>query len=200
MKCSICKNELVKEGMAKLETLNEHVSGIEPCMKSKFVCSNESCVGHTKLCWNEDGDIYGWIKGVEFVNKMSGAFGSFSRKMDVEIYKKDENYTLFQRGSWKVDVVYRYKSDEDGNVLSRKRSYTVWKKEGAHYVMHHFGIKMLIFSIKQYHKERKWKKVNRAEEFKSRIMWENGEWWRKAAYWYVFCYENFIAKQTVKKV
>ncbi len=203
MYCPSCKTELIITGQARLETLDEHVSGVEiPAMKDKYECPNKECNTYGKCCWNYYGEIYKktFREKIEFIDDNDGPFGSFERKARVEIYKKDENKDLFKIGRFRFHLVYNYTSNYNGDILSRRRKIEMWikNKEDCGETLYLSGIGMLIYSIKQFHKERKWKS---AEEMDKRIEeknWGRAEWWRKASYYYAKFF-NFIDPLPTKK-
>ena len=198
MKCSICKNELVTGGKARLETMEEHCcnpNGI-PCFKTKFVCINKTCpasISKNEICWNLNGefyvDSYEVKQSLEFIDGFNSAIGSFSRKLDIECYKTDENFILIKTRWGKINVRYEYTSDEDGNILSRKRHFDFINKDGYHYTS---GIRMLIFSIKRFHLfQKKNYGGSSFEDLKERVSWPHAAWWRRWAYNYAFCFTHY---------
>jgi hypothetical protein len=139
MLCPSCKTKLIVDGQARLETLDEHVSAPndEVCLKDKYICPNTDCKISSCSYWNEYGEFYcdkfSEIRKLEkdgaFINNNNGPFGSFQRKINVEIYKKDEEYVLFDLGKYRFEVTFNYKSNEDGDILKRKRHLTIWEKD-----------------------------------------------------------------------
>ena len=104
MLCPCCKTELVITGQARLETLDEHVSSVDPCLKDKYECPNPSCATHEKCCWNDLGDCYSKTYGekLPFIDDNNGPFGSFTRRINIEIYKKDENFDIINIGFLRI--------------------------------------------------------------------------------------------------
>jgi len=191
MLCPCCKTKLVVTGQERLETLEEHVSCVDPCLKDKYECPNPSCATYQKCCWNEDGEHYqSFSDKFPFIDNNSGPFGSFSRRINVEIYKHDEDRELFKLGRFKFKLVYSYKANEDGEILSRKRRIETWLKtrdDDWGYTLYISGIHMLIFSIKQFHWERK-RFGDSSSHVQGRLDKENwfnkDDWWRVVACWY----------------
>lgn len=196
LKCPFCMTLLVVAGQERLETLDEHIFQCEPSLKDKYICPAQKCPTYRIICWNEDGEMYTdgegaernenykKMKKIEFIDKNSGPFGSFQRKCNVEIYKKDENYS-FKIGKFKFEIVFCYQSDEDGRILKRRRRLDIWIKEkDGGYVLYQSGIGMLKFRIKQFHKYRNFFPQKIAEEIDT-TNWKNkGDWWRVAGCWY----------------
>jgi hypothetical protein len=108
--------------MLKLETLDDHIFDQEPTLKQSWVCPS-GCAA-SGVCWSDDGEAYGPVSNIDWIDDNSAAFGSFQRKLNVEIYKKDENFRLcvlpWPMRDWKVNVKYRYVANEDGEILSKK--------------------------------------------------------------------------------
>jgi len=95
MKCPSCKSELIVSGQARLETVCEHVSnpnGI-PSLKDKYICSDIDCETHNYgVCWNSGGEKYSeYPDNSIYADNNDAPFGSFQRKLNIEIYKDDEN-------------------------------------------------------------------------------------------------------------
>jgi hypothetical protein len=199
MKCPICKSELLVTGQEHLETLNEHVSNPndEPSLKNKYECLNERCESREKLIWNEDGDLYHqhvYENGYDFNEKYSfidgndGAFGSFARRVNVEIYKKDENFLLCTLFGRKIFIKYLYKSNDDGDILKRTWKFEILRKNGSFYIS---GWRMLIHMIRTFHKN-SYERFDNPERFESEYLelrdWQKKNWWRRVASWYARAY------------
>ncbi len=194
MLCPCCKTELVVTGQARLETLDEHVSCVEPSMKDKYECPNSCCEAFQEIFWNSDGERYSkaYGKKVHFIDNNDAPFGSFTRRINVEIYKKDEEKDLFQIGRYKYRLVYQYKADDNGKILSRKRKIEIWiegQNRNGSYTYYHSGIRMLFFSIGQFHRELKWRSNKDLKDRLDKDNWRNkDEWWRVATCWYARTY------------
>lgn len=187
MKCPICKTDLVKDGQAYLETLDEHVTGSDVSLKDRFICPNKQCSSFNELCWNNRGERYGVCKENNFIDNNDSPFGSFQRQMNVEIYKTDENKYLYEGKHWRVELYWTYTSNHDGDILKRRPHLRFWK-DNVHYIS---GIRMLIFSIKQFHKKLKWKK----EQTEIDTFLIERDWWRKWAYYYQVYYMKLFYKK-----
>jgi hypothetical protein len=194
MKCPVCKTELVVWKRMRLETLDEHVSNPNGpvSLKSSFRCPSKTCEANDwildkpRVFWNEIGDLYQWGQAkypleIPFINNNNAPFGSFQRQMNVEIYKKDENKLLLKipcwpLNGWKLRSRYSYKSNRDGDILSRGLHFDWITNNG---VWHVWGYRMLIFSLK--HTWRNWKNGNYEElnDAVKRASWPRAEWWRK---------------------
>ena len=192
--CPLCRSELIVTGLERLETLDEHVCNPngEVYLKDKYECLNEKCSGYRRFIWNEDGDIYykGSIdkKTFTFIDGNDGAIGSFARRVNIEIRKRDENFllcTIFRR---KIYVKYLYKSNENGDILNRRWKFEVIKKDGSYYIS---GLSMLIFSIRKFHNNFIEKSINE-EEFKKEYLvleeWQKKDWWRRVSNWWARAY------------
>jgi len=201
MLCPSCKTELVVKGQERLQTLGEHIcnpNGV-PSFKDKYVCPNADCIVASNVFWNSDGELYCedfqkshlHMQEGAYVDNNNAPFGSFRRKCNVEIYKKDENHTIFRMGKYRFEKVYSYQSNENGEILKRKWGVRIWKKEGNLETLHIPGIKMLIFSIKQFHSQRKWKNTPDLLD-ESLLSFRRGDWWRKVACRYAFVVNKFF--------
>ncbi len=195
MLCPICSKELVVTGQARLETIEEHVCAPneEICLKDKYECINEACSAYNRIMWGEDGDLYwknGWSRKeyFNFIDGNEAAIGSFSRKANVEIYKKDENFLLCTLFGNKIYVKYLYKSNEDGDILSRKWKFEIIKKNGSYYIS---GFRMLMYSIRKFHKNLVEKTIDE-EKFEKEYLilneWQKKDWWRRLSCWWARTY------------
>jgi len=135
MKCPKCKTELIISGQERLQTLSEHVSNPnnEPSLKDKYICINTSCLCYNNVCWNDDGETYGGYR-LFSKNELTSPYGSFQRKMEIEVYKKGlKRYTKLP--AWlmlwflKPVIEHEYNADEDGNVLSKFYKLSIWNSE-----------------------------------------------------------------------
>jgi len=194
MKCPICKSELVVTGQERLETLDEHVcnSNGEPSLKDKYECLNEQCSGYDRFMWNEDGGLYSKHHGCDsktfnFIDGNDGAFGSFARRVNVEIYKKDENFLLCTILGRKIFIKYLYKSNDDGDVLKRSWKFEILRKDGTFYIS---GWSMLLYSIRKFHLNSwcRFEDERFDEEYLELRDWQKKDWWRRIASWYARAY------------
>jgi hypothetical protein len=143
------------------------------------------------IFWGEDGVRYGWGDKISWINNNDAPFGTIQRQMNVEIEKHDEDYYLFTipcfpLKGWKYKVEYSYKSDVEGNILSRKRHYKWITSEHTYYMS---GFRMLKYSLGNIF--RNWRELRKSpgkkwcrdnlEDTVLRSKWHNAEWWRKFA-------------------
>ena len=184
MKCPACRSILVITGQERLQTLTEHVENPNGrvSMKDKYECSNPLCVTHdTGICWDASGGMYSlnWKANspkINWIDNNNGAFGSIERKINVEVYKNDENIRVkIPFVNIVLEIDWQYKADEDGNVLSKKPSLKVWINN----TLYISGIRMLIFSIRNHY----WKfnVNNKNEDFQYPIGSFAKDWWRWVA-------------------
>jgi len=191
MKCPCCKSELVEWKQLRLETLEEHVfdPNGNPSLKMAYRCSDEACVTNPNIYWNEFGERYGGESAIPFIDDNDAPFGSFQRKCNVEIYKKDENkhlctFPCWPLKGWKVRSNYSYQSNEDGDILSRKLKLEWIRPDGC---IHIWGYRMVLYGLRQV--VYNWKMLRKdtsnsfarsnLEDVIRRKSWPRAEWWRK---------------------
>lgn len=172
--CPACKSKLLFGGSAIYQTSSEHVErpNHEPPLRPFYYCDNNLCdanspeetltrhvitekVQKTKpnslaLFWDDSGALYGRMDGIKFIDGNEAPFGSFERKFNVEHRKRDENGTIFKWLGIRIDVEYRYESNEDGKILSKKRNFMVWKKNNLGYTYVHRPFSQLRFYNRQF--------------------------------------------------
>jgi len=159
MRCPVCKKELVITGQARLETLEEHIfdsNGI-PALKDKYQCVNEKCAAHIyNVCWDNTGGyysrLYSYPKKIKFIDDNTGPFGSWARRQNIEIYKHDENFDLLNLYWFKIRVEFKYKANENGDILSRKRHFHILLRNDIGWVYWISPIKMFFFHMAQFRK------------------------------------------------
>ena len=159
-RCPVCYDELKVTGQARLETLNEHISDPNgtSSMKDKYECVNVGCLAFIhKAFWNEDGEYYirDFKAKIDFIADNNAPFGSSQRQMNVEIYKKDENYILLNLYYFKIKVKFDYKSNENGSILKRKRRFLILKRDKIGWVLWLSPIKMFLFHLSQFKRDLK---------------------------------------------
>jgi len=201
IKCPKCKCLLKEWKMIRVETLDEHVTnpnGI-PSKKMVYICSDAKCLSRKMgVFWNYVGELYSkkYIRDmdevIKWINNNDAPFGTFQRRANVEIYKKDENKYLFTfpiikwfpLSGWKIRLEYRYKSNDDGDILSRK-SKLIWITNKGTY--HNWGYTMLVYCLKHvFYNWRQCKKSNKGNTFYLNSLkdtvkqesWHRKEWWR----------------------
>lgn len=216
MKCSVCRAELVVNGQEYLETSEEHVTCSRVTLKDKYVCSDPNCQTHTVgVCWNSDGEYYSKVFRAElpFIDGLKGAIGSFERKMEVELYKHDEDKAIWVCGTgrfawlkwlywlvrafpcwpkngWVLWEKCGYSGNEDGQILKRWRKYEWVRDDCTVYLP---GLRMLVFCLKRIWRSRHCKTPWEIRELQDNIrhsQWPNPAWWRKAS--------AFISKRILK--
>ena len=186
MKCPCCLAELELGKRMKLETLTEHVCNPngEIALKDSYHCSNTECQAYKdEVVWNEDGERYGFKNNSSWLNGNDAPIPSFQRRMNVEIYKHDENYTLFTLFGWECKIEFKYISNEEGDILKRWRK-VVWIRPNR--TVYISGFHMLRYGISQTY--RAWKKLGKNPSLNWCVEDLNGyvekrfrdeEWWRK---------------------
>lgn len=193
--CPSCRADLFVTGQERLETLEEHVcnpNGI-PSMKNTRECINPRCPTRGVVFWSEDGEMfvedydkYSQLKKLLFIDGNSGPFGTPHRKLLAE-NKEDENYPLFELFGWMFKVVFSYQADDDGKILKRRRRLEIWRRERHGYTLYVSGIRMFIFSIRQFHGHLGGLKDGcpwKLHELRRDLLPEacaRSEWWRIAA-------------------
>jgi len=194
MLCPLCKSELKVTGQEHLQTTDEHVCcpNDEPCLKDKYECLDPGCSGHNRFMWGEDGSLYyknDYCKSetFNFIDGNDGAFDSFARRINVEIYKKDENFLLCTLFGRKIFIKYLYKSNDDGDILKRTWTFEILRKNGSLYIS---GWRMLLFSIRKFHLNsyRRFEDERFEEEYLELSEWQKKDWWRRVASWYARAY------------
>jgi len=122
MRCPSCKNPLVTASkLRRYQSLNEHVcSPNAPSpLRKVYVCNNTCCIYYSPeivLFWDHEGSFYGWNLALP---EYSAALNSPAKKIEVEIYKKDENKIIFEYKGFRFKREYSYKSNNDGEILKR---------------------------------------------------------------------------------
>lgn len=202
MLCPVCKKLVVPWKEMRLETMDEHICNPngEPSYKMAYRCSDEKCITNTfTIFWNDEGELYTDdfipfrdMNAIPFINGNNAPFGTFQRKCNVEVYKKDENKLLVTLPLWFPNVLsgmeiwskWYYKSNKNGDILRRRLSFEYITKKR---VYHQWGIKMLQYSMKNILND--WKSLrnnpedkfsrDRLEQAVQRSWWPDAEWWRK---------------------
>lgn len=215
MLCPVCKGEVVVTGQAKLETLNEHVSCMEPTIKDKYECSNNTCPTKGIVFWNQYGELYtsdyGSSENLEYIDSNDAPFGSITRKLNVESYKHDEDWYLYEGKKFRIARRYSYKANKDGEVVSKKGRFelSVYRDDIGGYVHYISGLHMLIFSIKQYHRTLKecegeystnfWA-VRELRQLVNLLDWEKKDWWRRWSHYYMIVDMNLFHRSMIKTI
>jgi hypothetical protein len=126
MRCPHCLSTLVPSPERKrFMSVHEHVIGMDEDNipeRIVYVCGDSNCQYNRWDCfWDSDGEIYGYSR--EMPRNGNAALDSWAKKIEVEIYKKDENKRWTWRG-FMLDKIYKYKSNERGEILERKSYYS----------------------------------------------------------------------------
>jgi hypothetical protein len=146
MFCPFCNSQLNNVGGRSLYTSISKVDN-RPEYVNTYCCSNKECEAFEKgAFWDESGSIYNWIN----FKRESSAINSFARRISIEIYKKDENFSLLNLYFFKITVVYKYKADDYGKILKRTPTFRMWTKCKHGYQSYTSGIHMFFFCVKQF--------------------------------------------------
>lgn len=205
MNCPCCRTKLVITGQQRLETTEEHVCDPNgtPCMKDAYECLKSDCPAFGQGMWESGGEYFckDYKVKLPFIDDNSGPFGSFSRKLNVEIYKRDENFTICEVFGWKFKIVFNYLSNEDGDILKKRPKLEIWRKDAqlGGYILYTSGISMLRFRIKQFHKALRYHKEYgngaRLKEYLDSDEWMNkNQWWRILGCKYANFYMKIFGK------
>lgn len=139
MRCSICQSPLVAGGCFKREDACSMVY-----TDFKYTCPN-----HPLIFFGSDGEIFSdEYNQYPYINGLRSAFGSFARRVEVEIHKHDEEKFYHLTKRWTLLIYYDYKSNENGDILKRKRRFRFLKD----HCYHTFDITILYHAIRDVHK------------------------------------------------
>lgn len=148
MKCPVCKSELVRGEDKEFETSSEHVCNPNQNsypLRPTWECLNNKCELSGYDCfWNEYGELYSNIpysKKINWINDNEAPFGTFSRKINVEIYGKGLKKKIYLSPAlclWFLQpmIEFKYLSNEDGDVLGKKMNLIFLKKSNGSYSIH----------------------------------------------------------------
>lgn len=140
--CPVCKSPVLISSQEQYETGEEHV--IDPNRESypkrdAYRCTNSDCVCNDekhKVFWNYNGEMYGgfMIDDDDFIDQNNAPFGSFERKMNLEIHKcgvKDRIELSPALCLWFLQpyIQYHYKGNVMGNVVKRWFTIEFLKKD-----------------------------------------------------------------------
>jgi len=93
---------------------------------------------------------------IKFIDDNNASFGSFGRQMNVEIQKKDENFTLFTLRKLRVEVKYSYKSNPDGDILKKSWHLVYWVNNSYWSFPLRYYLRRFYLSYKNRHNLRQW--------------------------------------------
>lgn len=211
LRCPICKKELFIVGKDYLETLGEHVQNQRVSLKNRYECVNRSCIAyHTQMHWNEDGDYYShqdyMFEKFPFIDNNSAPFGSYQRQANVEIYKKDENFTLLNLHFICFFIEWAYRSNRDGEILSKRPKLVTCVRSRGNLVHYIPGIKMFFFCISRYRRDRKMYLESKGKSKTPSIFgalrdiafnkdkWDK-RWWKMFSNWLIRTFDRKIIKE-----
>lgn len=205
MHCPKCRTLLIKGKDREFETLSDHVCDPNKehyPLRPTWICNNVKCeCSEDDIFWEEMGDYYGNCK-IKFDNDLHSAYPSFSRKMDIEIYKKGLKSKIYLPPFlmlWFLQpmIEFTYKANDWGRVLSKgwklhwlkKDSFNPFKKEWFGYHTHYsFPVMNII-----HHLQNQFRTVKNCsdtykehyfnnEAFKPLSEWDK-RWWRHTELW-----------------
>lgn len=145
--CPSCKSPVVITKQERFETLEEHVCNpnmeVHP-LRDAYQCSDKNCITKkNNIFWDYNGDRYGsvkkdgdWVMDDKkyFIDDNDSPFGSYRRRINVEIYKvglKDNVFLSPAFALWFLQpyIQYDYVADNNGKILKTKRSISFLKKD-----------------------------------------------------------------------
>jgi hypothetical protein len=157
MSCPCCKSKLEFNDLGKYESLSEHVSCYGSSVKASYRCSDPTCQTRnfkdywgnpSVVCWTEDGETYGTLgKEIKFIGDNSAPFGSFERKLNVEL-KPEKSYIKINK-NYQLMIEKQFKSDLDGNKLGFKTKFRILK-DNCYWTPPIFTFIRLIFNGSKY--------------------------------------------------
>ena len=213
MYCPCCGEKLISNGTFQYEDCCESV-----IYSDKNQCSNEDCIMFDYKCvWSNDGlffsmDMRYRRTDLIFPDDNYSALNSFSKRMEVEIYKKGLKKKTYLShwlclGLLKPYIEYNYKGDDWGNVLKRSFKIEFLKKDSDRneYCIHYTsGIHMLIYVIKVFLRNKKLfskrpTKYNVKEILESfdRPKWDN-RWYKKTSLFIFNTFFKRLEKECIK--
>jgi hypothetical protein len=135
-KCPVCISPIVITGQKEYQTGSEHVTDpniTEHPKRDVYQCTNKECVVNEEkhnVFWNYNGEMYGGfrIDDEEFIGENNSPFGSFQRKLNLEISKNGVLDKKELSPAWclwflQPYLQYHYEANEMGDVL--KKWYTI---------------------------------------------------------------------------
>jgi hypothetical protein len=168
MKCPCCKTKLINGDLKKFQTLTEHVCDPNQTnfpLRQTYICEDKNCVSHKyDMFWNDGGECYSdkWYEEDIFIDKNSGPFGTISRKINLEVYKKNLKDKKYLSPAWilwiyQPYIEYVYEGNEEGEVLSTKKKLNFLKRnENGEFSIHvYWNITSFINELKSFNKMRK---------------------------------------------
>jgi hypothetical protein len=153
----------------------------ESILTNKYDCP--VCTPALGVWWDSDGELYA-DRAVDykgFVGGNTGAFGSLARRLHVEIRKHDEEFQIFKLWGWMGEIRYRYTSNDEGDILSRKPYLQLLRKDGSGWTYYTPGIKMLKYCCGEVWRKRKDSKF--IASYAKKNAWDK-RWWKVVAVWF----------------
>ena len=147
MNCPFCDKVLTTDGYREYQNLNDYVTNPNAesyPLRMTFGCN---CELGKNCFWDKDGKLYvkEYAQALHDFTGYKSARGSISRKIDIEIYKHDEDFQFLNLFGWRFKVKYHYESNYNGDILDRKPSIEIITPDNTVYIS---GIHMLVYCIK----------------------------------------------------
>lgn len=98
-------------------------------LRTAYVCKTTFCpcnVSNGSLFWDLDGNAHILSDECILSKRKSAALDSPAKKLEVELFKTDENGILFQWRGIRVNITYRYVANERGRILTRTKEYDLY--------------------------------------------------------------------------
>jgi len=205
--CPGCMHPLETDGSFRYDD----VCG--PRWSMKHICVNDDCKLSRKAFWNDFGEYFSGDMAFNDFEKIYGhdkyaAFNSFSKKSEIEIYKKGltkKKYLspILTLGWLKPYIEYKYIGDEMGNILKKKYSLKFLKRnENNEFTIHYTStISSILFTLRYFRREIKYFKKNPSRYAVNEIFnhtklpsWDN-RLYKKI----ILKFNLFYYKKTIKK-
>lgn len=136
MLCRFCEKPLIKGEDKKFETLCDHVSdpnAMDHPLRPTYVCEDPECIANSKAkgFWDDYGDFYSSHRIADPHNKYghNSALNSFGMKMEVEVYKDDENFYIWRGFKYRLKIKYKYKANEMGEIIKRTPTLEIHRRD-----------------------------------------------------------------------
>lgn len=190
MYCPVCKAALVEDGVAKMETLNDHVSCNENIHESpKMRCSNHDCETRGVCFWHSlygEGpyvERYDKFKEIVFIDGNKSPFNSLNRQINAE-QDHSFDHKLIIIGKFRWEVYYNIKADLDGNIIKKTPHLRFWIRDGGNgWLLYTPGYKMLRHEFRRFKWVSKFGDIDtHIEELHNEMERYDSKWWRRANY------------------
>ena len=139
MNCPVCKTKLETHRQERLQSLVEHVFDPNgtPTMKHVYECPNKKCDTHGVVFWNDLGELFTdehkMANEIKYIDNNDAPFGTPNRAINIEVCKKDENKTILNLGFIRLEKIWQYNADWDGNILKRAWMLELWIRSHRSY-------------------------------------------------------------------